>query len=275
MVAETANGRHATGSARTRRTLAQQPQRQFSAVHPARPGEYVEVDSTPLDIAVVLDEGVVGRVELSGMVDVATRTVMAQVLRPTTKAVDVASMLAHALTPEQMRPGWTETLHMSYSALPFQELSNIDERMSNAAARPVIMPETIVMDHGSVYVSRAFQNACRTLGITIQPAHQDTPTDKPHIERTLQSVGTLFAQHVRGYLGSSVERRGKNAEQAAAFSIVELQHSPRRMDRDRLAKPSPPRPARPPRHADRIDPERDVRRDGRRRRLCPSALECR
>ncbi|GAB3709833.1 hypothetical protein GCM10028815_24250 [Mariniluteicoccus flavus] len=200
---------------------------------------------------------------------------MAQVLRPTTKAVDVASMLAHALTPEQMRPGWTETLHMSYSALPFQELSNIDERMSNAAARPVIMPETIVMDHGSVYVSRAFQNACRTLGITIQPAHQDTPTDKPHIERTLQSVGTLFAQHVRGYLGSSVERRGKNAEQAAAFSIVELQHSPRRMDRDRLAKPSPPRPARPPRHADRIDPERDVRRDGRRRRLCPSALECR
>lgn len=223
MIIQAPNGHHATGSARTRRTLAQQPQRRFSAIHPARPGEYVEVDSTPLDIAVVLDDGVIGRVELSGMVDVATRTLMAQVLRPSTKAVDVASLLAHALTPEPMRPGWAETLRMSYSALPFQVLSCVDKRLENAAARPVIVPETIVMDHGRAYMSRALQHACRTLGISIQPAHEDAPTDKPHIERTLQSVGTLFAQHVRGYLGSSVERRGRNAEQDAAFSIVELQ----------------------------------------------------
>ncbi|WP_274619768.1 hypothetical protein [Arthrobacter bambusae] len=32
------------------------------------------------------------------------------------------------------------------------------------------------------------------------------------IERTLQSIGTLFAQYATGYLGSSVERRAKNAE---------------------------------------------------------------
>ncbi len=65
--------------------------------------------------------------------------------------------------------------------------------------------------------------ACCTLGINLQPAHPDTPTDKPKIERTLQSVATLFAQHVAGYVGSSVERRGKNAEQDAVWSIVELQ----------------------------------------------------
>ena len=47
--------------------------------------------------------------------------------------------------------------------------------------------------------------------------------DKPVIERTLGSVATLFAQHVAGYVGPSIERRGKNAEQAAAWSMAGLQ----------------------------------------------------
>ena len=46
---------------------------------------------------------------------------------------------------------------------------------------------------------------------------------KPVIERTLGSVATLFAQHVAGYVGSSVERRGKNAEDGAAWSMAGLQ----------------------------------------------------
>jgi putative transposase len=36
-------------------------------------------------------------------------------------------------------------------------------------------------------------------------------------------VDTLFAQYVAGYVGNSVENRGRNADQAAAWSIVELQ----------------------------------------------------
>ncbi|WP_207797221.1 hypothetical protein [Arthrobacter glacialis] len=67
-------GRHATGSARTRRTLAQQPPGPFGAVYPVRPGELMQIDSTPLDIAVELDDGVIGRVELTAMVDIATRS---------------------------------------------------------------------------------------------------------------------------------------------------------------------------------------------------------
>lgn len=223
VVRDVKDGRHALGSARTRRTLAQQPQRQFSAVHPTRPGEVVEVDSTPLDVAIVLDDGVLGRAELSGLVDVATRTVMAIVVRPTTKAVDLGALLARGMTPEPMRPGWCDTVRMARSALPYQALRSVDDRLENAAARPVIVPETIVLDHGKQYTSRAFEHACRTFGISIQPAHPDQPTDKPHVERTLQSVGTLFVQYLPGYLGSSVERRGKNAELGAVLSIVELQ----------------------------------------------------
>lgn len=171
----------------------------------------------------VLDDGTVDRVELTGMVDDATCSIPAAVLRPTTKAVDAALLLARALTPEPMRPEWSDALRMSRSVLPYRCLTGVDQRLADAAARPVIAPETVVCDHGKAYLSQTFRQACCTLGINLQPAHPDTPTDKPKIERTLQSVATLFAQHVAGYVGSSVERRGKNAEQDAVWSIVELQ----------------------------------------------------
>lgn len=73
----------------------------------ARPGELVQVDTTPLDVLAVLDDGVVARVELTILVDLATRTICSGLLRPHgTKAVDASLLLARALVPEAMRPGW-------------------------------------------------------------------------------------------------------------------------------------------------------------------------
>ena len=144
-------------------------------------------------------------------------------LRPTTKAVDAALLLARALTPEPMRPGWADALRMSRSVLPHRRLTAIDERLEHAAARPVIVPETIVCDHGMVYMSQAFRSACRAMGISFQPSHKGSPWEKGAVERSLGSVATLFAQYVAGYVGSSVERRGQDAEQDAVWSITELQ----------------------------------------------------
>jgi putative transposase len=223
LVARLASGKHTFGSARTRRSLAKQPEGPFGTVTAARPGEWTQIDSTPLDVRVVHDDGTVDRVELTGLVDQATRTIAAAVLRPTTKAVDAALLLARALTPEPMRPGWADALRLTRSVLPHQSLTAIDERLAHAAARPVIVPETIVCDHGKAYLSATFRTACRSLGISLAPAHPHTPTDKPVIERTLGSVSTLFAQYVAGYVGSSVERRGKDAEQAAVWSMAGLQ----------------------------------------------------
>ncbi len=143
-------GRHTTGSAVTRRSLAGRPQRMFSQAHPAAPGELMEIDSTPLDVMVLLDDGVPGRVELTGLIDVATRTVPAAVLRPTARSVDASVLLARALTPEPMRPGWPQSLAMAHSALPYDRLLSIDERLRHAAARPVIVPDTIVRPRGRV-----------------------------------------------------------------------------------------------------------------------------
>ncbi|WP_431985433.1 Mu transposase C-terminal domain-containing protein [Streptomyces qinglanensis] len=217
------SGQHLLGSARTRRSLGKQPKRMFGQLTTARPGEVMEIDSTPLDVMVVHDDGTVDRCEMTGLVDVATRTLAAVVLRPSTKAVDAALLLARAMTPEPMRPGWSDALKMSRSVLPYVSLLPLDERLAKAAAKPVMVPETVVSDHGKAYISDNFRNACRHLGISFQPAHPDTPTDKPHVERTLGSVATMFAQHVAGYTGRSAEMRGKDPAAQATWSIHELQ----------------------------------------------------
>ena len=216
-------GRHATGSARTRQSRANQPKGPFGSVIATRPGEWTQIDSTPFDVGILLDDSVSGRVELTGLIDVATRSIVSAVLRPTTKAVDAALLVARSMTPEPMRPGWSDAIPMAASILPYKIMRTVDERLEHAAARPIITPENIVYDHGAVYISVTFRSACRTLGISMQPAHKDDPTDKPIIERNLGTVKTLFAQYVTGYLGSSVENRGKNADQHAVFSLQELQ----------------------------------------------------
>ncbi|MFI7368236.1 integrase [Streptomyces sp. NPDC050149] len=217
------HGVHVTGSARTRRSLADQPEGPFRYESVAAPGELMQIDSTPLDVLVRLDEGIPGRVELTGLVDVATRTIAAAVVRPTTKSVDASLLLARALTPEPMRPGWAQALAMSRSVLPHRRLLSLDERLKHAAARPVIIPETIVCDRGKAFISDNFRSACRTLEITFQPCHPRSPAEKPHIERTLESVATLFCQFIPGYLGRTAEHRGRGVEDEPLWSMLEIQ----------------------------------------------------
>jgi transposase InsO family protein len=217
------HGRHTTGSASTRRSLAGRPEGMFGSRPAAAPGEVVQIDSTPLDVLVLLDDGVPGRVELTGMIDVATRVVPAAVLRPSTRSVDASVLLARSLTPEPMRPGWPDALKMAYSVLPYERLLAIDERLEQAAARPAIVPDTIVIDHGSVFVSAAFRSACRHLGISIQPAHLGSGAEKGHIERCLGSVASLFCQFASGYTGRNPDRRGRHVEDQPLWSMAELQ----------------------------------------------------
>jgi len=112
---------------------------------------------------------------------------------------------------------------MSRSVLPHRHLLTVDERLEHAAARPVIVPETIVCDQGNVFVSHNFRISCALLGIDFQPTHPGSPAEKPHIEKMMSTVGTLFCQYVSGYLGSSVERRGRGVEADPLWSMLELQ----------------------------------------------------
>ncbi|WP_231929451.1 integrase [Micromonospora inositola] len=223
LVTRLSRGKHTFGSAKTRRSQAKAPQGPFGSVSAVRPGEWVQIDSTPIDVRVVLDNGMVDRAELTWMADLGTRGIPAAVLRPTTKAADAAVLLARALTPEPMRPGWADAVRLSRSVLPHRRLTALDERLEHAACRPVIVPENIVCDNGKAYISQTFRTACRAMGINFQPTHEGSPWEKGVVERSFDSLGTLFAQYVAGYVGRSVEHRGENADQDAVWSIVELQ----------------------------------------------------
>lgn len=223
LLAKLTDGTHTFGSAVTRRSRAHGAIGPFGERTVFAPGEIMQIDSTPLDVLVLLDSGVTGKVDLTGMIDVATRTLTAAVLRPTTKSVDASVLLARTVTPEPMRPGWTDALAMSRSVLPHRRLLQLDERLAHAAARPVIVPETIVCDHGKVFVSRNFQSSCQFLQIEFQPTHKGSPFEKGHIEKMLGSVATLFAQFVAGYTGRSTDHRGRHLERERLWSLLELQ----------------------------------------------------
>ncbi|WP_327350303.1 transposase [Streptomyces sp. NBC_01304] len=190
-----------------------------------RPGEQVQIDTTRLDVFALFDDGTPARPELTIAVDVASRAILAAVLCPqATKAVDAALLLAEMAVPHPARPTWPDIWRMDRSPLlPHQRLRERDERLEGAAARPVVVPETIVVDRGKVFISRAFTAACETLGISVQPAPPHAPTAKGIVERTFGTINDLFCQHLPGYTGSDVTRRGPDAEGEACYSIAQLQ----------------------------------------------------
>ena len=211
LAARADSGKHTFGSARSRRSQAKTPGGPYGTVTASRPGEWTQIDSTPLDVRVVLDNGMTDRAELTWLIDIATRTIPAAVLRTSTTSVDAALLLARSMTPEPMRPGWPDALRMSRSVMPHRRLAGIDRRLADAAARPVIVPETIVCDHGSVYMSQAFRGACRAMGITLQPSHEGSPRAKPRVAyctssgrfaarwRSCRSDGVVPASLVAGW----------------------------------------------------------------------------
>lgn len=216
-------GRRNFVSEASRRTAVNRPERPFTPSSVIRPGEQVQIDTNTLDIMCRYADGVTRRAELTMAIDGATRSILTGIIAPTTKAVDAAAVLARQLVPEPMRPGWEESLHHAHSTMPHERLLAIDERLAHAAAKPVIVPETIVCDRGSVYMSQTFQRACRSLGISVQPARPYTPTDKAIVERTFSSINSLFCQHVAGYTGRDTTRRGPNVAEQATWTVEQLQ----------------------------------------------------
>lgn len=219
-----ADGQGLLGSAAQRHSHGSRPAAPFRPTVALRPGELVMMDSTPLDVMAVLADGVTGRPELTIALDVATRSVCAAVLRPAgTSTVDAAVLLAEMVAPMRMRPGWDAALALQRSAVPYQRLLSLDERLAGAAARPVIVPETVVVDQGKVFVSSSFLGACESLGVSLQPVPPANGPAKGAVERTFRSINHRFCQYVAGYTGSSAAERGRRVQDEARWTLPQLQ----------------------------------------------------
>lgn len=227
ILADEDRGRFSFGSAKTRESLALRPDRAFGSRPGLRPGEHVQIDTTRLDVMVRIDAATIGRPELTIMIDVATRSILAAVLRPvSTKSIDLVIVLARALVPYGRRPeGARETRKLISTAWAEDALVDQERYERLRLAQPFIFPETITTDNGKPFLSQHFRAVCSALGISLTKAAPHTPTDKAHVERAFASISSLFLQHVKGYVGRSVEHRGRNVETRSAelLTLAQMQ----------------------------------------------------
>ncbi|QUW18189.1 transposase [Agrococcus sp. Marseille-Q4369] len=225
-VKELSKGRHAFGSAKQRRSVADRPAGPFGRLRPTRPGEYVVLDTTPLDVYAM--EAATGRwlpAELTVAQDLYTRCILG--LRLTvgsTCASDVASVLYQCTTTRldvDSEQSWP------FHGVPRNLLirTEVPDGVSQerVAGLPACLPEAIIVDHGAPYLSAHIIAACARLGITVQPAIPHKPTDKPTIERFFRTLREGLLQHLPGYKGPDVHHRGADVEGQSFYLVEELE----------------------------------------------------
>ena len=99
------------------------------------------------------------------------------------------------------------------------------DKLVDARGRPLlpsVAAESIVFDHGKVYLSNHIKSVCAKFGISLQPARPHTPTDKP-VERWFKTLGEGLLAVLPGYKGPDVHSRGEKVEEEAFFFLDELE----------------------------------------------------
>jgi transposase InsO family protein len=218
-----------TGSTKAKRSIAARPAGVYGRLRATRPGEYVLLDTTPLDVFAM--EPVTlrwVRVELTVAMDLFSRCITGLRLSPvSTKAVDAAVVLFETLHPS--RHGTAAGL-LPYAGLPDVVVTGEGSSprsgpgtAGRAGALAGVAAETVVVDHGKIYLSEHLMAVCERLGISVQPARPLTPTDKAAIERFFRTLSEGLLAALPGYKGPDVYSRGADPEGCAYFFTSELE----------------------------------------------------
>lgn len=214
-------GNH-TAKATTRRSKAGTPNRTYGTSRRMLPGQEVQIDTYTLNVFVETKTGP-QRPQLTVMIDVATRTVIAHSLRlKGTKGYDHALLLAQAMVPYNQRPDLTEHRALVAAQRPDVQLLSPEERARLQAAHPVITPRYIITDNGKDYLSAVFTSACAKFNVDVVRSAIHTPTDKAHVERNFGSLNHRFVQSLEGYAGTDVGNRGSRPENENLLDLATL-----------------------------------------------------
>lgn len=211
-----------SGSAKARRSIAERPSGVYGRLRATRPGEYIVLDTQDLDVFAM--EPVTCRwvkTQLTVAQDLFTRCIVGLRVTPiSTKSVDVAGVLHEAVAGRSAPASWPAEAAWPYHGVP----SNLvfDEHGPGLTG-PVCAPETLVVDHGKVFLSTHVISVCTRLGISIQPAQTYKPTDKPTVERFFRTLREGLIQHLPAYKGPDVHSRGKRVEEEAFLFLGELE----------------------------------------------------
>ena len=221
--------KHTTGSAKTRRSLADRPDRPHAKHVQVLPGAEVQLDSTPLDLLVKVPNGKPQRPTLTIMIDVATRSILAYSFRlVATKSVDHVGLIAQALTPIQNQPDRSRFRDMVQLQNPTCTLLGSDDLARLAHHRPYVYPRILVIDNGKDFKSTPTLRAAEAFHMRVIFSPPRTPTSKSIVERMFKTIGTLFTQYLPGYVGRGVEFRGEDIEKRDdlldIYAVQELFH---------------------------------------------------
>lgn len=216
-------------STKRNRDIAARPSEAYGKLRPTRPGEYLLMDTTRLDVF-ALDPLTLRWVqaELTIGMDWYTRCVTGIRVTPvSTKSVDAAAVLYQAYRPRPPGRDWPTHAVWPEHGIPravLVDVDAVDGTMKGAgAAGPAIVPETIVVDHGKIFVSDHLTSVCQRMGVSIQPARLRTGRDKGPVERFFRTIREDLLQALPGYKGPDVHSRGLDPESEAFFYLDELE----------------------------------------------------
>lgn len=214
-------------STKRNRDIADRSKDVYGKLRPTRPGEYMLMDTTRLDVF-AMDPITLRWVqaELTVGMDWYTRCITGIRLTPvSTKSVDAAAVLYQAYRPRPAGRDWPTHAVWPEHGIPRSVLIDSDAVQGplTGAASPAIVPETIVIDHGKIYVSEHLTSVCARMGISIQPARLRTGRDKGPVERFFRTIREDLLQALPGYKGPDIHSRGLDPESEAFFYLDELE----------------------------------------------------
>jgi transposase InsO family protein len=224
---ELSRGRNTfTGSAKGRREIAGRPEGVYGRLRATRPGEYLVLDTTPLDVYAMEPVTLqwVGAA-LTVAMDLHTRCIVGLCLTPVSaKAVDVASVIYQALCPPTVPEQWPTYARWPYHGWPTGIVVDADRVAGrwHDTVTPPLHPDTVICDNERIYLSEHVLSACARVGISVQPARLYRPTDKP-VERFFRTLRQGLLEVLPGYKGPDVFSRGKRIETQAFYFLNELE----------------------------------------------------
>ncbi|MGV0807933.1 Mu transposase C-terminal domain-containing protein [Mycolicibacterium setense] len=219
-------------STKRNRDIAARPKGVYGKLQPTRPGEYLLMDTTRSDVY-AMDPHTLTWVncEITVVMDWFTRLIVGVRVTPvSTKSIDGACALYQAICPPPAGPGWRSEAVWPPVGVPrhvLVELRRLDPK-SVCAASPSLVPQTLVIDHGSIFVSEHLTSVCQRMGISIQPARLRTGRDKGPVERFFCTLRTGLLQTLSGYKGADLFSRGLTPERDAWLYVDELEAEIRR-----------------------------------------------
>ncbi|ROQ05147.1 integrase-like protein [Curtobacterium sp. PhB171] len=210
--------------------IAHSSKKEFRRINPTRPGEFVLVDTTRLDVrAFSVFSAKAHSLELTWMLDLYSRCILAIRVAPiATGGTDLALLLFDLLHPRRAPWAFHNGVPMPNAGLPDYLLINsrtgefaVDGDADDQIV-PSVRPETIVTDNGSIYISEQMSQICGALGINILRGRVLKADDKAQIEASFRTLRTSLLVRLLGSTGGEPSKRGRKADVNAVWTAEEL-----------------------------------------------------